>query len=70
MKRFVRQRNDQQYNTMVSLIDQSRKHFIDIELSKKLFRRFWDACEAYSAGKSYSDVLQKSIIYMLGVHRR
>jgi hypothetical protein len=58
MKRFVRQRSDQQYDSMVLLIDQSRKHFIDIQLYKKLFRRFWHACEAYRNGKSYNDVLK------------
>ncbi|CAM4846024.1 unnamed protein product, partial [Rotaria magnacalcarata] len=47
MKRFVRQRNDQQYNTMVLLIEQSRDHFVNIDLYKKLFRRFWQTCEAY-----------------------
>jgi hypothetical protein len=57
MKRFVRQRNDQQYDTMTSLIEQSREHFIDIQLYKKLYRRFWQSCEAYENGKSYSDVL-------------
>ena len=58
MKRFVRQRNNQQYHAMVLLIDQSRKHFVDIELYKKLYRRFWQACEAYRNGKTYNDVLK------------
>ena len=58
MKRFVRERNDQQYDTMTSLIEQSRERFIRIELYKKLCRRFWDACEAYNNGSSYNDVLR------------
>ncbi len=58
MKRFVRERNDQRYNTLTSLIEPSREHFTEIQLYKKLFRRFWDACEAYSNGKSYNDVLK------------
>jgi hypothetical protein len=58
MKMFVRKRTDQRYDTMLSLIDQSRTHFINIELYKKLFRRFWKSCEAYQNGQSYSDVLQ------------
>lgn len=58
MKRFVRQRNDQQYDTMVSLIEHSRQHFVHIELYKKLFRRFWQTCDGYQNGKTYQDVLK------------
>lgn len=58
MKRYVRQRTNQQYNTMLILIEQSREHFVEIELYKKLFRRFWFACLAYKEGKSYQDVLK------------
>ena len=43
---------------MISLIEQSREHFIRIELYKKLYRQFWDACEAYNNGSSYNDVLR------------
>ncbi len=43
---------------MTSLIEQSREHFIQIRLYEKLYRRFWHVCEAYSNGKSYSDVLK------------
>ena len=38
MKRYVRQRTDQQYSTMLSLIEESRDHFVEIQLYKKLFR--------------------------------
>ena len=58
MKRFVRERNDQQYDTMTSLIEQSRERFIRIELYKKLCRRVWNACEGYHNGSSYNDVLR------------
>ena len=58
MKRYVRQRTDQQYNTMLSLIEQSRDHFVEIQLYKKLFHRFWNACLSYKQEQSDRDVLK------------
>ena len=61
MKMYVRKRTDQRYDTMLSLIDQSRTYFINIELYKKLLRCFWKSCEAYQNGQSYTQEIQSSL---------
>ncbi|CAF3360349.1 unnamed protein product, partial [Rotaria sp. Silwood2] len=57
-KQFVRSRTDQRFNTMIHLVAQSRKHFIEKQIYKKLFRRFWRCLYAYQSGQNYSQVLQ------------
>lgn len=57
-KQFVRSRTDQTFNTMVYLIGQSRLHFVEKQIYKKLFRRFWKSLLAYQSGQDYSQVLQ------------
>ena len=58
MKRYVRQRNDQTFPTMLALIPKSREDFQDKNLQLKLFRRFWRTLEAYNQGQSYIEVLK------------
>ncbi len=58
MKGFVHQRSDQQYSTMLSLIEQPSDHFVEIRLYKNLFRRFWNECSSYQQGQSYENVLK------------
>jgi transposase len=58
MKRYVRQRNDQTFSTMLDLIPKSREDFKEKNLQLKLFRRFWRSLEAYNQGQSYSEVLK------------
>ena len=57
-KAYVRSRTDQSFETMIKLISESRKHFVEREIALKLFRRFWRSIEAYSQGQSYADVLK------------
>jgi transposase len=58
MKRYVRQRNDQTFSTMLTLIPKSRVDFREKDLQLKLFRRFWRTLQAYNQGQSYSEVLK------------
>ena len=58
MKRYVRQRNDQTFSTMLALIPKSREDFQEKNLQLKLFRRFWRTLQAYNQGQSYSEVLK------------
>ena len=58
MKRYVRQRNDQTFSTMFTLILKSREDFQEKNLQLKLFRRFWRTLEAYNQGQSHSEVLK------------
>jgi transposase len=58
MKRYVRQRNDQTFSTMLTLIPKSREHFHEKDLQLKLFRRFWRTLQAYNQGQSYSEILK------------
>ncbi len=58
MKRYVRQRNDQTFSTMLTLIPKSREHFHEKNLQLKLFRRFWRTLQAYNQGQSYSEILK------------
>ena len=58
MKRYVRRRTDQQYNTMLLSTEQSRGHFVEIQLYKKLSHRFWNACLSYKQGQSYQHILK------------
>ncbi len=57
-KRYVRQRTDQTFPTMVKLIQKSRINFIKKKVAVKLFRRFWRTLEAYDRGDSYEDILK------------
>ena len=40
-------------------MDESRKHFIQIELLKKLLLRFWNCLESYKNKESYSEIIIK-----------
>ena len=52
MKRFIRQKNDQTFPTMLRLIPDSREYFFNKHLHYKLFRRFWRTLNAYDQGKT------------------
>ena len=74
MKRFIRQKTDQSFPTMLRLIPESREYFFQKNLQNKLFRRFWRALDAYNKGKTYNEVLQLffsgSCKYDIASHRR
>ena len=57
-KEYVRKRTDQTYPTMIKLIKESRIHFIEINLHKKLIKRFWSCLKAYNNGATYAEVLK------------
>ena len=57
-KRFVRQKSDQIFRTMLRLIPDSRVHFSDRNLQYKLFRRLWRTMNAYKEGRTYAEVLK------------
>jgi transposase len=56
-KKFVRQRTDQNYDTMVRLIYESRGYFIEKKTYIKLWRRFRRCINAYKKGVSYGEIL-------------
>ena len=58
MKAFVRKRIDQTFARMITLIDESFVNFINVNLSLKLFRRFWRTLEASDKGDTYEQVLK------------
>ena len=65
MKAFVRKRIDETFARMITLIDESFVNFINVNLSLKLFRRFWRTLEAYDKGDTYEQVLKLfSVIYL------
>ncbi|CAF2556502.1 unnamed protein product [Rotaria sp. Silwood2] len=74
MKRYIRQKSDQTFPTMLQLIPESKEYFLEKNLQKKLFRRFWRTLNAYSKGKTYSEVLQLffsgSCKYDIASHRK
>ena len=58
MKRFIRQKTDQSFPTMLRPIPESREYFFQKNLQNKLFRRFWRTLDGYNKGKTYNEVLQ------------
>ena len=58
MKRFIRQKNDQTFSTMLRLIPASREYFFNKNLHYKLFRRFWRTLDASDQGKTYAEILR------------
>ena len=56
-KKYVRYRTDQNYDTMIRLIYESRQDFVQKEIYAKLWRRFWRCINAYQKGVSYGDIL-------------
>ena len=57
-KQYVRSRTDQSYDKMLELINESREHFIEIDLNIHLIRRFWRVLVGYKNGASYADILK------------
>ena len=57
LKQYVRKHNDQTFNKMVTLINDSRSNFVEKHVYVKLFRRFWKTLNAYNEGKDYKEVL-------------
>ena len=49
--------NTENFNTE-KLIDESRVHFVKIDLNIKLMRRWWRALHAYDTGATYEQVLR------------
>jgi hypothetical protein len=74
MKQFIRKKTDQNYNTLLRLIEESRSNFQHQKVHLKLFRRFWHTIQAYNEGKTYHEVLQqffdKNCIGTVKSHRR
>ena len=74
LKRFIRQKTDQSFPTMLRLIPESREYFFQKKLQNKLFGRFWRTLDAYNKGKTYTEVLQLcfsgSCRYDIASHRR
>ena len=62
MKRYVRTRNDQNFETMKRLVFESIETYsIDLEnkhLNRKLWNRFWKCIDMYQDGETYESVLQ------------
>ena len=56
-KQYVRKHSDQTFPTMVSLIHESRRNFVDRNVAIKLIRRFWRTLKAYDNSDSYEEVL-------------
>ena len=73
MKKYVREKTDQTFPTILRLIPQSRQNFEQRYIQMKLFRRFWRCIEAYSQGKSYSEILTfffSQLCQVVGVFHR
>ena len=74
MKRFIRQKTDQTFSTMLQHIPKSRVYFLQKILQNKLFRQFWRALRVYYKDKTYNEVLQFSFSgsckYDIAFHRR
>ena len=56
-KAFVRKRTDQIFARMITLIGESFVNFTNVNLSLKLFRRFWQTLEAYNKGDTYEQIV-------------
>ena len=56
-KQYTRKRTDQTFIKLHQLLIESREHFIQIQLTKKLFRRFWNCLIAYRNGATYSYIM-------------
>jgi hypothetical protein len=56
-KQYTRKRTDQTFTKLQNLLIESREHFKQIHLCKKLVRRFWNCLTAYKNGASYSDIM-------------
>lgn len=58
-KCFIRKRTDQTFLRLLALMEESRRHFIQIELCSKLLLRFWNCLEGYKNNESYSQIITK-----------
>jgi hypothetical protein len=54
---FIRKRTDQTYIRLISLLNESRTHFIQNNLANKLLLRFWNCLHCYKNKKSYSEII-------------
>ena len=43
----------------MTLLSESREHFVSIGLNMKLIRRFWNCLFAYKNGESYQEIMIK-----------
>jgi len=58
-KRFVRENNEQNFNKLFDLIQESFFKYKASNLNIKLWHRFWTCVHMYNEGDSYKDVLTK-----------
>ena len=56
-KDYIRKRTDQTYIRLISLLNESRTHFIQSKLANKLLLRFWNCLHGYKNKKSYSEII-------------
>jgi hypothetical protein len=56
-KCLIRRRTDQTFIRLISLLNESRSHFIDIKLVYKLLRRFWNCLYGYQNKRTYAQIM-------------
>ena len=56
-KHFIRKHTDQTFNKLQILLIESRSHFIEKDLGKKLLQRFWNCLIGYKNGLSYTQIM-------------
>ena len=59
MQRCIPQRTNQNFLRLISLLKESRSHFVQIELFKKLILRFWHCLEGYTNKETYCEIMLK-----------
>ena len=59
MKNFFRRINNQNADEFVPMVKQSRDKFLESDVNKDLWKRFFKIVQAYKSGKSYKQVLNE-----------